>query len=60
MYQFEAVLTDRGYHGRFVQIEPRRILWYTSDRRTRKEITDLMETIAANSQGKPIMDVDER
>jgi hypothetical protein len=60
MYHFEIVQTDRGYHGRFVQAEPRKILWYTSDRRTSSEITELMNTIATNSQGKSIVSVDER
>jgi hypothetical protein len=60
MYRFEIVLTDKGYHGRFVQIEPRKILWYTSDRDTSAAITELMNTIALNSQKQTIVSVDER
>ena len=57
MYQFEVVLTPRGYHGRFVIVQPHRILWYTSDRRTRAEIIDLISTIVARSQRVPIVDI---
>ena len=61
MYRFEVVQTDRGFHGRFVQIEPaRKILWYTSDRRTSAEIIELMNTIALNGQKQTIVNVDER
>jgi len=60
MFRFEIVLTDRGYHGRFVLIEPHRILWYTSDRRTSAEIAELISTIALNSRGIEVVTVDER
>ncbi len=60
MYRFEVVLTDAGYHRRFVQITPRKILWYTSDRETSADITALMNTIALNSQKQTIVNVDER